>query len=117
MLYWENMKIILKNKTYIVLLFSAYTVVNHSMEDDRKNINFMKDILERAQAKMNLVNDPKVWQSNNAGLLKERLVELSDKFPKFTDALNVFTLFLDDVVAKNIEDDAKDAKEQDQVVV
>jgi len=95
----------------------SYTQLGESSSTMKSSNGNMKDILERAQAKMNLVNDPKVWQSNNAGLLKERLVELSDKFPKFTDALNVFTLFLDDVVAKNIEDDAKDAKEQDQVVV
>ena len=95
----------------------SYTQLGESSSTMKSSNGNMKDILERAQAKMNLVNDPKVWQSNNAGLLKERLVELSDKFPKFTDALNVFTLFLDDVVAKNIEDDEKDAKEQDQVVV
>ena len=89
----------------------SYTQLGESSSTMKSSNGNMKDILERAQAKMNLVNDPKVWQSNNAGLLKERLVELSDKFPKFTDALNAFTLFLDEVVAKNIEDDEKDAKD------
>lgn len=95
----------------------SYTQLSESSSTMKSSNGNMRDTLERAQAKMNLVNDPKVWQSNNAYKLKERLVELSAKFPKFTDALNVFTLFLDDVVAKNIEDDERDAKEQDQVIV
>ena len=94
----------------------SYTQISDSSSTMKSSNSVMKDLLQRAETKMNLVNDPKVWKSNNADKLRERLAELSTNFPKFTDAVNVFTLFLDDVVTKNREEDEKNAREQDEVV-
>lgn len=94
----------------------SYTQIGESSSSMKTSNSVMKDLLQRAETKMSLVNDPKVWKSDNADKLRERLAELSSKFPKFTDAVNVFSLFLDDVVTKNIEEDEKDAREQDDLI-
>ena len=94
----------------------SYTQLSESSSTMKSSNSVMKDLLQRAETKMNLVNDPKVWQSNNANKLRERLAELSANFPKFTDAVNVFALFLDDVVTKNKEEEEKNAREQDELI-
>ncbi len=94
----------------------SYTQISESSSAMKSSNSVMDDLLKRAQTKMNLINDPKVWQSNNADKLRERLAELSDKFPKFTEAVNVFSLFLDDVVTKSREEDEKNAREQDELI-
>lgn len=94
----------------------SYTNLGDSSTIMKSSNEVIKDLLQRATTKINQINDPKVWQSNNAIKLKERLVELSESFPKFTDAVNVFALFLDDVVTKNREEDEKNAREQDDLI-
>jgi hypothetical protein len=94
----------------------SYSQISEASSTMKSCNGIMGDMLERVKFKINLINDPKVWKSKNASDLKDRLSELAEKFPKFTDALGVFTSFLDDVVAKNKEEDEKEARRQGEEI-
>ena len=76
----------------------------------------MSDFLQKAASKMNSINDPEVWASPNAEMMRERFNELSVKFPGFTESINGFAAFLDIVAKTNKEDAEKNAREQDEAI-
>lgn len=94
----------------------SYSQVEDSSTIMKSTKSNMSDYLEKINSKINSVNDPEVWQSKNAEILRQRFDELSAKFPGFTEAVNNFALFLDSVVKLGREDDERNAKELEEAI-